>query len=295
MTARAAVAVDEALLRAWPLPGVDADGDKESRGRVLVVAGSREMPGAAVLAATAALRAGAGKLAIATPEGAAQAVALAMPEARVIALPETPGHGAADGSVDLVAALARDTCALLVGPGMRDLSATVALVQGLLPHFRDVPVVLDALAMDAVRHASPFAQPVVMTPHAGELAHLTGHEKDALLEAPDEAAARWAGAWGSVVALKGACTSIADAHGHLWRHEARVPGLGTSGSGDVLAGVLAGLLARGAAPAQATVWAVALHARAGLALAARHGDVGYLARELAAELPGLLQALGRQD
>ena len=98
MTSGEAIEVDDALLRAWPLPAPDADGDKESRGRVLVVAGSREMPGAAVLAATAALRAGAGKLVIATPQSAAQTVAAAVPEARVVALPE-----ASDGSPTIFA------------------------------------------------------------------------------------------------------------------------------------------------------------------------------------------------
>src|SRR3954466_12664658 len=110
--------IDDALLRGWPLPAIEEDGDKESRGRVLVLAGSREMPGAAVLAATAALRAGAGKLVVATPQSAAPAVALALPEARVIALPE-----AADGSPTIfglpaLQKLASSTACLLVGPGM---------------------------------------------------------------------------------------------------------------------------------------------------------------------------------
>ena len=88
MSASVPHTVDDALLRAWPLPEAEEDGDKERRGSVLVVAGSREMPGAAVLAGTAALRAGAGKLVIATPQSAAPTVAGAVPEARVVALPE---------------------------------------------------------------------------------------------------------------------------------------------------------------------------------------------------------------
>lgn len=284
-------AIDEHLLRAWPLPPLDEEGDKESRGRVLVAAGSREMPGAAVLAGTAALRAGAGKLVIATPQAAAQTVALAMPEARVIALPE-----AADGSPTLagVAALrsiARDTAAVLVGPGMTGREGTLAFVQALLPLFEDATVLLDALAMEAVLSLHRFVRPVILTPHAGEMAHLTGHEKESLKEQPVDVAKRQAAAWNAVVTLKGANTAIATPRGDAWLHRSQSPGLGTSGSGDVLAGLIAGLAARGAAPEQAAAWGVALHARAGEALARRYGRVGFLARELASEVPALLDAL----
>jgi ADP-dependent NAD(P)H-hydrate dehydratase len=284
-------AIDDALLRAWPLPPVENDGDKESRGRVLVVAGSREMPGAAILAGTAALRAGAGKLVIATPQSAAQAVALAMPEARVIALPEASDGSPTAFGLPLLQHIASSTAALLVGPGMVGAEGTPAFVQSLLPLFTQSTVLLDALAMDAVLSSRRFAQPVILTPHAGEMAHLTGQEKEDLQEDPVDVALRQAAAWNAVVALKGATTAIATPDGRAWTHDAQAPGLGTSGSGDVLAGVVAGLAARGAAPEQALAWGVALHARAGMALAQRHGAVGYLARELAAEVPALMQSL----
>ncbi|MDB5858803.1 MAG: hypothetical protein JWQ76_2492 [Ramlibacter sp.] len=286
-----AAAIDDALLRAWPLPPVDEGGDKESRGCVLVIAGSREIPGAAILAATAALRAGAGKLVVATAQSAWQIVAAALPEARVIALPESAGGGLRLEGLDLLASCGGDTAAVLVGPGMADAAATCAFVQGLLPMFMEATVVLDALAMDCVRAGTRFQQAVVLTPHAGEMAHLTGLEKEAIVADPLRLAARHAEAWRAVVALKGATTCIAGADGTPWRHESQTPGLGTSGSGDVLAGVIAGLAARGATPEQAAVWGVALHSRAGEALARRSGSLGYLARELAAEIPALMEAL----
>lgn len=291
MSAAKAESIDDALLRAWPLPAVEIDGDKESRGRVLVVAGSREMPGAAVLAGTAALRAGAGKLAIATPQSAAQSVALVMPEARVIALPEGSDGSPTLAGLHLLQPLAATTAALVAGPGMTGSQGTPAFVQALLPLFRDATVLLDALAMDVLRSLQRFGQPVILTPHAGEMAHLTGHDKDGLQADPVAAAARQAAAWNAVVALKGATTAIAMPGGRCWTHRSEAPGLGTSGSGDVLAGVIAGLAARGAAPEQATAWGVALHARAGAALARSHGKVGYLAREIAAEIPALMHAL----
>ena len=285
------IVVDDELLRSWPLPAPDAEGDKESRGRVLIVAGSRELSGAALLAATAALRAGAGKLVIATPQSAAAVVAAAMPEARVIALPETRHGGPAIGGIELLAPIAHATAALLAGPGMCDEDATSEFVQALLRVFANSTILLDARAMDCVQVAAPFERPVLMTPHSGELAHLSGLAKEAIAQRPVEAAMRYAAEWNAVVALKGASTCIAPPNGRPWLHEASIPALATSGSGDVLAGLAAGLAARGASCEQAAVWAVALHARAGQRLVKRSGTVGLLARELPAEVPSLMDEL----
>lgn len=296
MTApREPVAVDDDLLRRWPLPAADDEGDKESRGRVLVVAGSREMPGAAWLAGTAALRAGAGKLVVATPQSAALAVAIALPEARVIPLPESEDGALRVEGLILVEAAADGAAAALLGPGMTGGEATVAFLAGLLPRLAQATVVLDALAMECVLGLAPLRQSAVLTPHAGEMAHLTRLEKDAVISSSEECVVRHAARWNATVALKGADTLIADAQGSLWRHSARCPGLGTSGSGDVLAGIVAGLAARGATPAQAAAWGVALHARAGQALVRRHGTVGFLARELPAEIPALMHAVDAVD
>lgn len=286
-----AVAVDDSLLRGWPLPEVEEDGDKESRGRVLVLAGSREMPGAAILAGTAALRAGAGKLVIATVQSAAQAVAAAVPEARVIALPEGSDGAPTFYALPLLQPLQGATAAVVIGPGMTGSQGTQSLVQALLPMFREATVLLDALAMDFVRTSRVFEQPMILTPHAGEMAHLTDGEKARIEDDALEVALRQARAWNAVVALKGRTTNIAAPDGTAWSHTIHAPGLGTSGSGDVLAGLIAGLAARGAPPAQAAVWGVALHARAGQALAQRHGTVGYLAREIAGEVPAAMQVL----
>ncbi|GAB3655305.1 NAD(P)H-hydrate dehydratase [Ramlibacter alkalitolerans] len=285
------LAVDDPLLRAWPLPQPDADADKEDRGRVLVLAGSREMPGAAILAATAALRAGAGKLVIATPQSVATPVAAAVPEARVIALPEGSEGAPTLFGLPALQAVASSLGAVVIGPGMIGPQSTIAFVQAVLPLFRQAVVVLDALAMDLVKLTPRFAQPVILTPHAGEMAHLTGAAKEDLQEEPQSCAGRHAAAWNAVVALKGATTCVATPDGRSWTHRSQAPGLATSGSGDVLAGLIAGLAARGCAPEQAAVWGVALHARAGQALAQQHGTLGYLARELPAQVPALMNAL----
>jgi hydroxyethylthiazole kinase-like uncharacterized protein yjeF len=290
MSGRGPLEVDDALLRGWPLPALDEEGDKESRGRVLVVAGSREMPGAAILAGTAALRAGAGKLAIATPASVAQVVAAAMPEARVIALPEAEDGSPLPEGVALLERIARKTACLLAGPGMIGREGTLAFVRKALPMFCHTVAVLDALALDHVR-AIRCDQPVILTPHAGEMAHLTDGDKAAILADPVGMGLRHAAEWNAVVALKGATTCIATPGQQAWRHRSQAPGLGTSGSGDVLAGVIAGLAARGAPPEQAAVWGVALHSRAGLRLAERTGTLGFLARDLPAEVPVVMHAL----
>jgi hydroxyethylthiazole kinase-like uncharacterized protein yjeF len=288
------IRLDERLLRRWPLPLVPEDADKEDRGRALVVAGSREIPGAALLAGIAALRAGAGKLVVATAQSVAQPLALALPEARVIGLPETDGGALAPAAVELLADSAGRTRAALLGPGLMDGAGTCGLVEGLLPLLAHVPVVLDALAMDVVRQGSRFDQPVLLTPHAGEMAHLLGWSKEEILADPLRAAGEAARRWNAVVAIKGATTVIATPRGDCWRHEGGHPGLATSGSGDVLAGLIAGLAARQAPLEQACAWGVVLHAGAGAALARRLGPLGFLARELAAQIPPLVSRLQRR-
>lgn len=285
--------LDERALAAWPLPMPAGDADKASRGRLLVVAGSVGMPGAAVLAGTAALRAGAGRLRIATAASIARDVAMLTPEARVFGVTETALGGLDPIGVATLVANVGTVDAVLVGPGLQDESGSCEFVRLLLRHFRNASVVLDALAM-AVAVAStgdPFEQPVLLTPHAGEVAHLTGDSLDAVRADPAGAALRAARRWRATVALKGATTVIALPSGKVWEHRGDQPGLATSGSGDVLAGMIAGLAARGAALEQAAVWGVALHARAGARLAERMGPLGYLARELAKEVPALMREL----
>jgi len=279
------------LLRAWPLPMPAADADKEVRGHVLIVAGSREIPGAVLLAATAALRAGAGKLTIATAASVATGIAIAVPEARVIGLAETADGGLLAEHADSLGEACRKASAVLIGPGMQDEAASIALVRSLLPECADTALILDAGAMCIARDGWRFDGQVLLTPHAGEMAGLTGADKDDINAGPGAAARQAAQRWQATVALKGALTVIATADGRQWRHAGGNTGLAISGSGDVLAGLIAGLAARGAALEQAAAWGVALHAMAGEQLALRHGPLGYLAREISAEVPALLRAL----
>ncbi len=291
------------LLRDWPLPMPGADGDKEERGHVLILGGSREMPGAVILAATAALRAGAGKLTVATGASVAQLVALAMPEALVIGLAETDTGGFLPEAIARLDPLADRVNAILIGPGMQDEEATAALVHGLLDrmHGSDTAVVLDACAMGTLLYGpqgsasnEAFRFRAAGDPDAALRRNgAPDQHRQRRLSSPTPTRGRWlpAAAWNAVVALKGARTVIAAPDGAMWQHEGGNVGLAISGSGDTLAGIIAGLAARGATLEQAACWGVALHARAGERLAERMGVLGYLAREIPNEIPALLESV----
>ncbi|HYH80214.1 MAG TPA: NAD(P)H-hydrate dehydratase [Longimicrobium sp.] len=295
MSARDAAALTPDALSRIPLPDPDESGSKEERGRILVVGGERENPGALLLAANAAMRAGAGKPRLATVESIALAVGIAVPEARVFALRET-GHGAiAPAAGGEVVRLSEGMDALVLGPGMIEEESAAALTRAVLAALDGPALVLDAGGFPYLA-ANPDALlrlegRAVITPHAGEMATILGMEKEAVEADALATALRAAEELGAVVALKGPETFIASPDGRAYRYTGGAVGLATSGSGDVLAGIAGGLLARGAEPLHAAAWAVYLHGEAGNALAAARGRIGYLARELPPEIPWLMQQL----
>lgn len=278
-----------AALRSMPLPA--PGGDKEQRGRVLIVGGSMRVPGAVLLAGEAALRTGAGKLQIATAASVAPGMALAVPEALVLGLAQNGqgeivrGHRALDGAM-----AACD--AAVIGPGMASSATTTAMVRRAAEQ-AVCTLVLDAGALSRGLRA-PIGRPFVLTPHAGEMATLAGDDKAAVEAAPGAYALKFAQKLRSVVIVKGADSFIAGPDGVVWMHRGGASGLGTSGSGDVLAGLIAGFAARGCDALTAALWGVFVHAAAGRQLAKRIGPVGFLARELGLEVPGILNRLARR-
>ena len=278
------------LLRAWSLP--EASGSKYARGQVLVVGGATTTPGAVILAGVAALRMGAGRLTLATAEGVAAQVAVALPECGTLPLPQDE-DGAITGP-DRQSLLENElgrADAVLLGPGLRSGAGTVRLVEA-IASTPDVPVILDAAALAALPDAADSSVDLlrgrlVLTPNAGELARLLRVDEVAdedMARANLEAAERF----GAVVG----CGPAIAADGAVWRVSTGDTGLGTSGSGDVVAGAVAGLIARGAEPLQATAWSKHVHAAAGDVLAARWGRIGYLASEMLPELPLVMRSLG---
>ncbi len=289
----AAEPVSAALLRGMPLPEHREGEDKNSRGRVLVIGGSTEVPGAAWLSGLAALRAGAGKLQIVTVRSMAPHLALAMPEARVTGLAETPAGGIDPAEAGRLAGRTAGVDAVVLGPGMLDADAVASLTRRLLAEAEGCPAfVLDAEALAGLRYCRPalrrHAGRLVVTPHAGEMAGLLDLPK-AQVEADPLGVARQAAAMlGAVVVMKGGCSHIVSPQGQAWSCAQGNVGLATSGSGDTLAGIIAALMARGAPPVVATLWGVYLHGEAGNRLAQAQGPVGYLAREIPAELPRIM-------
>lgn len=283
------VLVTPEVLRNWRLP--EPSGGKNARGSILVIGGSTETLGAVLLAAVASMRAGAGKLQVATVASMAPHVATALPEALVRALPETDGGAIAPEAADTVRDLAEAADAVLMGPGMADKEATQGFGERLLPHLHG-PLALDALGLATVTAEESCVHHlegrVVLTPNPTEAAYALHVEEDDVDDDPAAAAADLAGRARAVVGLGGATSWIAAPDGRLWWDESGNAGLGVSGSGDVRAGITGGLLARGADPAQAALWAAWLHGRAGERLASSVGRLGFLARELPGEVPAAL-------
>lgn len=287
--------IDAELLRRLPLPQ-PAEGSKEERGRVCIIGGSREVPGAILLAALGAMRAGAGKLQIATVESRAGALALAMPEALVIDLPETPAGGLQCGAIASISSRWAETSALLVGPGMVEEPDCHDILKGLLDSNDEAVIVVDAGALPRIMELGENLRKrlgrVIITPHAGEMANLLGVDKEVVEADPRSAASRLTEELGLVVIMKGSQTIITAPDG-IWRYEGGGVGLATSGSGDVLAGIIAGLAARGTEPVNAAIWGVYLHGEAGSQLAEDVGPLGFLAREIPDCVPKLMHELSR--
>lgn len=299
--------VTPSLLRDWPLPAPGAD--KYSRGSVLVIGGARATPGAALLAGTAALRAGAGKLTLAVAESAAMQLGVALPECGAMGLPETANGSVTGEGLDRISSDLDNADVILVGPGLDDLELAEELLRALLERETGTggsgpgdgtadggpAVVLDAYALGAVVNVADRLEPwkgrLILTPNPKEAAILLGRDVEDL--AAD--IAEIADTYQAVVSCQGFIARPAgpDApeESELWKMTTGYGGLGTSGSGDVLAGAIAGLRARGTTSAQAACWGTHLHAAAADRLASRLGPLGFLARELADELPALMLEL----
>lgn len=255
---------------------------------MLIVGGETVMAGAAILAGLAALRVGSGKLQICADRDGVAAMAVTVPEARIVPRRSRMRLG------PLVKAAAGKASALVIGPGMDAMAHERRLALALLEATPECPAVIDAGALPDQSVQGLFSQlsggRTIATPHAGEMAAMLGRDKEAIKADPLSAARDASAILQAVVVLKGATTFVVSPDGAAWRHEGGVSGLGTSGSGDVLAGVIGGMLARGAAPVTAAMWGVVLHAQAG-AMLAEQTPLGFLARDLLNVLPDALARL----
>jgi hydroxyethylthiazole kinase-like uncharacterized protein yjeF len=209
-----------------------------------------------------------------------------MPEAMVMGLSEDGRGGFAVRAAGALGEEAAKVDAVVAGPGMARGDACAEIARVLLE--ADVPVALDAALLHALEPLKvDRSTPPILLPHAGELAALLDCDEEEIEREPVRSGLRAAELYRSIVLVKGVISHVVTPNGEAWTHEGGAPGLGVSGSGDVLAGIVGGLLARGAAPLNALLWAVWLHGEAGARLAQKVGPIGFLAREIAAEIPAL--------
>lgn len=278
------------------LPARPERGHKGDFGRVLVVAGSAEFPGAAMLAGLGALRAGAGVVTVAAAESVADRLAGAVPELTWMVLDEEAPGLIAPSGWRRVTGEAKGFDAVVVGPGLGRQPATLRRARSLVSGLPG-PTVVDADALNALAAGARWWQGIkgrlVLTPHPGEFARLVAgdappSDDDA---ARADAAADASERWNQVVVLKGAHTVIASPAGDVIRSGIATPALSTAGSGDVLAGVIGAFAASGSEPFVAAACGVAVHGAAGLLAEERIGRAGVLARDIAALLPHALEKL----
>jgi hydroxyethylthiazole kinase-like uncharacterized protein yjeF len=281
------------------LPARPAEGHKGTFGTVVVVAGSRGYTGAAYLAATAAARSGAGLVRLLVGESIYAILAVKCTEVMATPLEEV-GPGALGGAApDAVREHLVSAQAGVVGPGLGRAESTWRLVYDLVAQ-SEKPLVLDADALNALgADRSPLrlrhpAGTRVLTPHPGEMARLCGLSTAEVQADREGVARRLAAEVSAVVVLKGAHTVVAAPDGRLAVDPHEVPALATGGTGDVLAGLIGGLLAQGSDAFTAAVTGVYVHAATGRRLAGRLGDAGLLASDLLPELPVTMYLL-RKD
>jgi hydroxyethylthiazole kinase-like uncharacterized protein yjeF len=233
------------------------------------------------------MRAGAGKLRIATVHSAAPQLAIAMPEAMVVGLPEAPDGGFSKDAKQRIDGLASAADAIAAGPGVKPNGDCAAIASALLA--TRAALALDVGFLETLPEPSSKRESLpVLLPNADELTSLLGCDAKDVEANPVECGRAAAERYNAVVLVKGVTSHVVTADASAWRYDGGAPGLGVSGSGDVLAGIVGGLLARGAEPLIALLWAVWLHGEAGAALAKKVGPIGFLAREIVGEIPALL-------
>lgn len=280
------------------LPARPSHAHKGTFGRLLILAGSLEYAGAALLCGLGAARTGAGLVCIAAPESVTLRLMGLVPELILMPLAEEAAGLISPAGWRRVSTESTSYDALVIGPGLGHQPGTLRRTRGLIAELRR-PAVIDADGLNALaggdRWWRDVSAPLVLTPHPIEFGRLT--HADPPVDNDDAratAAAAAAGEWGRVVVLKGANTIVAAPDGAVMRSEVATPALATAGSGDVLAGVIGALLAGGLEPFDAAACGVALHAAAGLLAEQRIGPAGTMAHDIAHLLPAAARSFGER-
>jgi hydroxyethylthiazole kinase-like uncharacterized protein yjeF len=265
--------------------------NKGDAGKVLVIAGSRGKTGAACLVGEAALRAGCGLVTIATAESSQPVVASsAIPECMTEPLAETASGSVSREAADRVRELAAERDVIAIGPGLGSAEASTRALVRAVVETRECPMVADADALNALapfdaslRASAPL--PLILTPHPGEMSRLVGKSIAEVLRDRVETAREVATSHGVILVLKGSRTLIAAPDGEVYVNPTGNAGMATGGTGDVLTGIIAGLLAQKLDdPLDATIAAVYTHGLAGDIAASKHGTRAMIASDITAHL-----------
>jgi hydroxyethylthiazole kinase-like uncharacterized protein yjeF len=276
------------------LPNRPVDAHKGTFGTVVVLAGSLGFTGAAYLASTAAARTGAGLVRLLVANTIYPILAAKCTEVMATPVQEVAPGAVGHAAYDLVMRQLATAEAGIIGPGLGRDGSTWRLVLDLAQHAK-CPLVLDADALnalsDAPRSKGKVGKNRVLTPHPGEMARLTGKTVEAIAADRPGAVRKAAKEWGAVVVLKGARTLVAHPDGRFSEDPHEVPALATGGTGDVLSGIIGGLMAQGSDPYAAAVTGVYIHAAAGRRISQRLGDSGLLASDLLLEIPLVMNVL----
>jgi len=279
------------------LPNRPLEANKGSFGRVLVVAGSINYIGAAYLACSGTIRVGAGLVTLATPGSLQPILASKLTEVTYLPLPESRRGIISPGAAKVIQQQLNQYDVLLLGCGLGQSQAAIKFIRTTLLR-RGVtlpPLVLDADALNTLAKIPNWwlqlPDDAVMTPHPGEMARLIGVSVDDVQQDRLEITRRAAMDWQKTVVLKGAYTVIANSEGQYRINPAANPGLASAGTGDVLSGAIAGLLAQGLSLFDAAALGVYLHSEAGEIVKAKLGDTGMIATDLLPVLPQTIKQL----
>lgn len=288
-----AVQLNPTWLRENPLPPLPCDLDKNSRGRVLIIGGSTTVPGGIRLTAEAAFRAGAGKVQLAVPERISLGLGLLIPEAGIISISDRLGT-----NEDLFGAV-KDADCVVIGPAMAESSDAEELLAAAIDNLSPAATLLvDAIAIGCIPEMQSklpkVADRMVLTPNPGEMASLLDKDLESIQSNPADSLRIAVDRYETTIAFKGTQTRIRAPSGVELAYAGGGPGLATGGSGDVLAGIIGGLLSRQDDALCASGWGVWLHGEAGAMLRHQVGELGFLAREIAPLVPSLLDRIQRR-
>jgi NAD(P)H-hydrate epimerase len=279
------------------LPKRNLDTDKRNYGRVLVVAGSPGYSGAAYFASSAAMRTGSGLVILAAPETVYPILAVKLNEVIVRSFLAIPGEGFSKRALIGIKEEANQADVLAIGPGLGHHPQTAALVKDLILEINK-PVILDADGLNAFEGREKALRrhrgPLVVTPHQGEFARLTGKSKEETQSQKTSLVKQFAKTTGAVVLLKGNRTLVASPDGELYENQSGNPGMATAGAGDVLTGMIASLVGQRIPLYAATCLGAYLHGVAGDLVAKEKGEYGLIAGDILDKIPQAIAGVAQR-